>query len=251
MEFPNSINIIEILSFGIIGLGFLLAFMAYRLLALEQNRARTRGNMLRAVYFFMAFSIVLSIIGFASEILRDDDSSIEQPPDSTPDVKATVAKIVSATLASQPTPPMPDVKATVAEIVSATLASQPTPPIPDAKATVTAAVATALASQPTPTFTPMPTPTVTKTPISHRVTKGENLWCISERYYGQGSGSFFEELCAHNRLIIGADCTIIQPGQELTIPTNEDYTQLPQLRIPFGVRGKDYFCVDADAQGKD
>lgn len=103
----------------------------------------------------------------------------------------------------------------------------------------------------TATFTPTATPTVTKTPILHRVEEGENLWCISEKYYGKGEGPYFEELCAHNRLIIGADCRRIQPGQELTIPTNEDYRALPPLRIPFGVRGKDYFCVDVDAQGKD
>jgi hypothetical protein len=34
----NKFNIIEILRLGVIGLGFLLAFLAYRLLAKEQSK---------------------------------------------------------------------------------------------------------------------------------------------------------------------------------------------------------------------
>ena len=205
MGFLDSINVIDILGFGIIGLGFLLALMAYRLLAREQGRARTRKNMLRAVYIFMAFSVVLIIIGFASESL--DNSPIEPPPDSTPDVKATVAAIVSTTLASQPTPSIPDVTATV-----------------------TAAVATALASQPTPTFTPKPTPTVPSITPPPFNTISEHRTKIIEAedyslYIGQGS---------ENTLIIAAIEQSPGPsilGVDLTISEDE-----PRVIVKEGVK---------------
>jgi len=228
MGFLDSINVIDILGFGIIGLGFLLALMAYRLLAREQGRARTRKNMLRAVYIFMAFSVVLIIIGFASESL--DNSPIEPPPDSTPDVKATVAAIVSTTLASQPTSPIPDVTATVTAALATALASQPTPSIPDVTATVTAAVATALASQPTPTFTPKPTPTVPSITPPPFNTISEHRTKIIEAedyslYIGQGS---------ENTLIIAAIEQSPGPsilGVDLTISEDE-----PRVIVKEGVK---------------
>jgi hypothetical protein len=230
MGFLDSINVIDILGFGIIGLGFLLALMAYRLLAREQGRARTRKNMLRAVYIFMAFSVVLIIIGFASESLGDDSSSIEQPPDSTPDVTATVKAAVATALASQPTSSIPDVTATVTAAVATALASQPTSSIPDVTATVTAAVATALASQPTPTVIPVPTPTVpsitpppftTISELRTKIIKAEDY----SLYVGQGS---------ENTLIVAAIEQSLGPsilGVDLTISEDE-----PTVIVKEGVR---------------
>ncbi len=60
----------NILSYGVIGLGFLLAFLAYRLLGREQQNAEPRRSILVAIHVFMIFSVVLCIIGFGSEYLR-------------------------------------------------------------------------------------------------------------------------------------------------------------------------------------
>ncbi len=60
----------EILGYGVIGLGFLLAFLAYRLLMAEQKRSTVRKNMLTAIKIFMGFSFSLCGLGLASELLK-------------------------------------------------------------------------------------------------------------------------------------------------------------------------------------
>ncbi|MFQ5770843.1 MAG: hypothetical protein ACE5HX_09925, partial [bacterium] len=75
-------NVVEILGYGVIGLGFLLAFLAYRLLGKEQNKDKPRPALIRAIYVFMAFSVVLSLIGFASEFFEKENTSIEKAIDS-------------------------------------------------------------------------------------------------------------------------------------------------------------------------
>ncbi|MEJ2122546.1 MAG: hypothetical protein P8Z76_17965, partial [Alphaproteobacteria bacterium] len=57
----------NILNYGAIGLGFLLAFLAYRLIAKEQKHESPRKTLLRAVYVFMLFSVTLTVMGFTSE----------------------------------------------------------------------------------------------------------------------------------------------------------------------------------------
>jgi hypothetical protein len=69
----ENINVYEILSYGVIGLGFLLALLAYRLLTREQKQENPRNAILTAIYIFMVFSVVLCIIGFA------DNSKPTQP----------------------------------------------------------------------------------------------------------------------------------------------------------------------------
>jgi len=60
------LDVIRILGLGVIGLGFLLAFLAYRLLSkIQPNPNR---SVLRSIYFFMGFSIVLCGIGFVSQV---------------------------------------------------------------------------------------------------------------------------------------------------------------------------------------
>lgn len=63
----DNLSVYQILSYGVIGLGFLLAFFAYRLLALEQQ-GTPREAIIKAIYYFMGFSILLCVIGFASEV---------------------------------------------------------------------------------------------------------------------------------------------------------------------------------------
>ena len=67
----GSLDAFNILSYGVIGLGFLLAYLAYRLLGREQSNAIPRRSILIAIYVFMVFSVCLCIIGFGSENLRN------------------------------------------------------------------------------------------------------------------------------------------------------------------------------------
>ena len=77
------IKVYEILSYGVIGLGFLLAVLAYRLLTREQRRDEPREPMIRAIYTFMAFSAVLCLLGIAGELLKlnsnNNNSAIRTP----------------------------------------------------------------------------------------------------------------------------------------------------------------------------
>ena len=65
------------LVYGAVGLGLVLAVLAYRLLSKEQERpGATRASLLRATYVFMAFALALAAGGFASEYLKSDASQI-------------------------------------------------------------------------------------------------------------------------------------------------------------------------------
>lgn len=64
-------NIADILQYGVIGLGFLLAVLAYRLLSSEQRVKIPRKKMLYSIYVFMLFSVTLCVIGFYSLIHSD------------------------------------------------------------------------------------------------------------------------------------------------------------------------------------
>jgi len=74
----NNINPIEILGFGVIGLGFLFAYFAYKIINREQARDTIRKNMLQALYAFMFFSLLLCLIGFGSEILNENGSTTNE-----------------------------------------------------------------------------------------------------------------------------------------------------------------------------
>lgn len=72
-----SVDVVKILGLGVMGLGFLLAFFAYRLLAKIQSQPNPSQAALRSTYFFMAFSIALCVIGFASQLF-DQRLSLKQ-----------------------------------------------------------------------------------------------------------------------------------------------------------------------------
>lgn len=57
------IDVVKILGYGVIGLGFLLAFMAYRLLSAEQRKPKPTDRMLKAIREYMYFSIAITILG--------------------------------------------------------------------------------------------------------------------------------------------------------------------------------------------
>ncbi|MXN63791.1 hypothetical protein GR183_02640 [Stappia sp. GBMRC 2046] len=59
-------DIATILNYGVIGLGFLLAFLAFRLLSKPKLTTAAASN----VRWFLAFSVVVCLLGLASEWLR-------------------------------------------------------------------------------------------------------------------------------------------------------------------------------------
>lgn len=71
MELPIDLSlpfdIPEILKFGIIGLGTIMAVLAFSLLKREQTRSGERPQMIKAIYVFMAFAIILTLIGLFGE----------------------------------------------------------------------------------------------------------------------------------------------------------------------------------------
>ncbi len=56
----ENLNVLEILRLGFVGIAFLLAGLAYLLLRREQERAEPRAGMLRPIYGFMVFALVLA-----------------------------------------------------------------------------------------------------------------------------------------------------------------------------------------------
>lgn len=71
----NSIDPTKLLNYGAIGLGFLLAYLSFRLLSKEQQIVNPRPAMLKAVYMFMTFSFLLSLFGFGTEIFKNKNES--------------------------------------------------------------------------------------------------------------------------------------------------------------------------------
>jgi hypothetical protein len=73
------VDVFKILSYGVLGLGFLLALLAYRLLTQEQEKPTERPAMLRSIYIFMVFSLLLCRVGIIGQLIpnkADNQSSI-------------------------------------------------------------------------------------------------------------------------------------------------------------------------------
>jgi hypothetical protein len=71
----STIDPTKVLSYGAIGLGFLLAFLAYSLILSEQKQDRPRRSIIRTIYFFMVFSFTLCLLGFGSELWKNIEAS--------------------------------------------------------------------------------------------------------------------------------------------------------------------------------
>ena len=56
----ESLDFVGILKLGFVGLGFLLAGLAYLLLKAEQKKDQPRPAMITPIYVFMAFALLLS-----------------------------------------------------------------------------------------------------------------------------------------------------------------------------------------------
>jgi hypothetical protein len=66
---------IAILRLGVIGLGFILALMAFVLLTREQKKSEPHTKIIHALYFFMAFSVVLCGVGLYAQIGSAEDKA--------------------------------------------------------------------------------------------------------------------------------------------------------------------------------
>ena len=66
----GTIDPTAILSYGVIGLGFLLALLAYLLLLREQRAKQPRPSILVAINRFMIFAVALAGLGLTSEVAR-------------------------------------------------------------------------------------------------------------------------------------------------------------------------------------
>jgi TolA-binding protein len=80
----ESLNFSSLLAYGAIGLGCILAVLAYFLLRKEQDQPKPRKQVLTSVYVFMAFSLTLTCLGFGAELWKDSASR---------DSKTTSAKV--------------------------------------------------------------------------------------------------------------------------------------------------------------
>jgi len=62
-----SLQLPQILKYGIIGLGALLGILTYFLISKEQSSRLDRPRLVTTIYVFMAFSIILILIGTFTE----------------------------------------------------------------------------------------------------------------------------------------------------------------------------------------
>jgi len=85
----NSFDPIQALKFGVIGLGFLLAVLAYLLLRKSQERA---GHIWRndiSIYVFMVFSLALVGVGFFAQVRPVEPGPV------WPDIRPQVGEIAT------------------------------------------------------------------------------------------------------------------------------------------------------------
>jgi hypothetical protein len=74
----TNIDVVQVLSLGAIGLGFFLAIFAYRLLTREQRVNEPRSNILRAIYIYMTFALVLVLLGILGRYLDSETTANSQ-----------------------------------------------------------------------------------------------------------------------------------------------------------------------------
>tara|TARA_B100000378_G_C18011186_1_gene400716 strand:+ start:742 stop:1182 length:441 start_codon:yes stop_codon:yes gene_type:complete len=74
----NNLDISTLLSYGAIGLSCILALSSYFLLRKEQNKEIPNRQMLNSIYFFMIFSLLLSIGSFIKESKEMEVNSLKE-----------------------------------------------------------------------------------------------------------------------------------------------------------------------------
>ena len=77
--FNDGDALVQILSVGVVGLGFLLAALAFRLLRNEQKKKAPNAAVIRAIYVFMGFAVVLVVLGGYFNTAGENGPSTETP----------------------------------------------------------------------------------------------------------------------------------------------------------------------------
>jgi hypothetical protein len=124
----ETLNFSSLLAYGAIGLGCILAVLAYFLLRREQDQQKPRKQILTSVYVFMAFSLVLTCLGFGAELWKDSASRNSKSGQRITEVQGELTnmrnimkvlmdqKVGKVTRLKQLTPSDPSYAALVAEI---------------------------------------------------------------------------------------------------------------------------------------
>ena len=111
----GNLDVQGILGYGVIGLGFLLALLAFRILSTEQKREVERPRILYSAYAFMAFSIFIVAAGLVSEFMDFGGSGPVDEPYQEEESGGEFAAIPE--IAQTPDVTMPDVmQLTVADM---------------------------------------------------------------------------------------------------------------------------------------
>ena len=74
----NGEIIVSLVSYGVVGLGGLLAYFSYSLLRKEQSKDEPRTQVLSSIKFYLGFSFALCLTGLASEYMKSDDEDLSQ-----------------------------------------------------------------------------------------------------------------------------------------------------------------------------
>ena len=90
----EALNFVKLLSYGAIGLGCILAILAYLLLREEQRQTSPRKSILNSIYVFMGFSLALSIFGFGAEFWKDSQlTSISEVQEELDKSRETIERL--------------------------------------------------------------------------------------------------------------------------------------------------------------
>jgi hypothetical protein len=90
------LDLFKLLSYGAIGLGCILAVLAYLLISAEQKRAAPRRRLLSSIYVFMAFSLALTTLGFGAELWKESlDQNAKAQTDKLADEIASLQKQIA------------------------------------------------------------------------------------------------------------------------------------------------------------
>jgi predicted PurR-regulated permease PerM len=68
-------SLFELLSYGAPGLALALAILAYWLLRREQTIPKPRRDILKTIYVFMAFALILALVGFITAFKTNQEVS--------------------------------------------------------------------------------------------------------------------------------------------------------------------------------
>jgi len=86
----NNLDVVQILQIGVIGLGFLLALLAFWLLRKEQSKTEPHPNILKQITIFMAFSISLCVLGLLGNLIPKPET---QDAKKTKELQAVISQI--------------------------------------------------------------------------------------------------------------------------------------------------------------